>query len=81
MGFTRFMATTAGRLVRLFAGVLLVVIGLVAGGGWFVLAIVGVVPLLAAAFDVCGFAPLFGQPFHGRDIRAKDGRRQQLDHG
>jgi hypothetical protein len=35
-----------------------------------VLAVVGLVPLLAAAFDVCVFAPLFSQPFHGRDLRA-----------
>jgi hypothetical protein len=54
MGFIRFMATTAGRLVGLVAGLLLIVVGLVAGGGWFVLAAVGVFPLLAAAFDVCG---------------------------
>ncbi|HEY5272248.1 MAG TPA: YgaP-like transmembrane domain [Acidimicrobiales bacterium] len=60
MGFFRFMATSAGRLVRVVAGVVMIVIGLVAGGGWCDLAVVGFVPLLAAAFDVCGFAPLFG---------------------
>jgi hypothetical protein len=76
VGFIRLMATTAGRLVRLVAGLLLIVIGLVGGDGWFVLAAVGVFPLLAAAFDVCGFAPLFDQRFHGRDVRARNGRRR-----
>lgn len=70
MGFTRFMAAFAGRLVRFVAGALLIVIGLVAGGDWYVLAVVGLVPLLAASFDVCLFAPLLSQPFHGRDVRA-----------
>lgn len=70
MGFIRFMASSAGRIVRFAAGALLVVIGLVVGGGWYVLAVIGLVPLLAAAFDVCLFAPLFSQPFHGRDYRA-----------
>jgi len=70
MGFTRFMATTAGRLVRLVAGALLLAAGPALGGGWFVLAVVGLVPLFAAAFDVCLFAPLFSQPFRGRDARA-----------
>ena len=70
MGFTRFMASNTGRLVRFLAGALLIVVGVVEGGTWYVLAVVGLVPLLAAAFDVCVFAPLFSQPFHGRDLRA-----------
>ena len=69
MGFVRFMASRPGRVVRLVAGVLLIVVGLIADGRWFVLAVVGLVPLLAAAFDVCLFAPLFSQPFRGRDMR------------
>ena len=69
MGFIRFMASGSGRVARLVVGIVLIVVGLIAGGGWFILAAVGVVPLLAAAFDVCLFAPLFNQPFHGRDAR------------
>lgn len=70
MGFVQFMASAPGRLVRLVAGVLFVVVGLVAGGGWYALAVVGLVPLLAAAFDVCLLAPLLRQPFRGKDVRA-----------
>ena len=69
MESVRLMASRPGRVTRLVVGMVLIVAGLIAGGGWFVLAVVGLVPLLAAAFDVCLFAPLFNQPFHGRDAR------------
>ena len=69
MSFVRFMASRTGRLVRFFGGALLIAIGFVAGGGWIAVAIVGLVPLLAAAFDVCAFAPLFHQPCRGRYVR------------
>ena len=36
--------------------------------GW-ILAIVGLVPLLAGIFDRCVFAPLFGLPFVGPRLR------------
>jgi hypothetical protein len=46
-------------------------IGLLALGGiWgWILAIVGLVPLLAGLFDRCVFAPLFGLPFVGPSLR------------
>jgi hypothetical protein len=37
-------------------------------GGWL-LAVVGVVPLLAGIFDFCLLAPLAGLPLNGKDIR------------
>lgn len=71
MGFTRFMASTAGRAVRIVAGAALIAIGFVVGGtGGTVVALVGVVPLAAGVFDVCLFAPLFRAPFRGREVRA-----------
>jgi hypothetical protein len=71
MGFARFMSSTAGRLLRFVAGVALIVIGLavVGGAGGIILAIVGLVPLLAPLANVCVFAPLFGGPFWARDIK------------
>jgi hypothetical protein len=36
----------------------------IGGAGW-ILAIVGLVPLLAGVFDVCVFAPLFRMPCSG----------------
>jgi hypothetical protein len=70
MGFAKFMASTAGRSVRIIAGIALVVLGAsLGGGGWF-LAVVGLVPLLAGISDVCLLAPLFGQPMSGKAVRA-----------
>lgn len=70
MAFAKFMASVPGRLVRVIAGGALITIGAVLGGGWLVLSVIGVVPLIAGASDVCLFDPLFGQPFRGRDVRA-----------
>jgi hypothetical protein len=70
-GFFRFMAGSAGRTVRIVAGLILVAVGIwvVQGIGGWVLVIVGLVPLLAGAFDRCVFAPLFGLPFVGPSLR------------
>ena len=70
--FVSFMVSTTGRIVRIVAGIALI------AWGWFVLggttgiivAIVGLVPLLAGVFDFCVFAPLFGAPLSGPQIRA-----------
>jgi len=66
MQFVRLMSTSTGRAVRVVAGLVLIVGGLVAGGpaGWIVAA-VGVVPLAAGLANVCLFAPLFHAPFRG----------------
>jgi hypothetical protein len=69
----RFLASSAGRVVRAVAGLALIVVGIaVIGGvvGW-ILAIVGLVPLAAGLFDRCVFAPLFGLPFAGPSLRQK----------
>ena len=70
-GFFRFIAGPVGRLVRVIAGVALIVIGLwlVQGVVGWILAVVGLVPLLAGLFDRCVFAPLFGLPFDGFQLR------------
>ena len=72
MGFVKFMSSTAGRITRAVAGIVLIVVGLlvVHGTGGIILAIVGVLPLAAGAFDFCVFAPLFGAPFAGSKARA-----------
>lgn len=74
-----FMASSAGRLVRMVAGLILVVVGILLVEqvwGW-ILIIVGLVPLLAGVFDVCVFAPLFGLPFVGARLRSALERREQ----
>ncbi|MGE0878888.1 MAG: YgaP-like transmembrane domain [Acidimicrobiia bacterium] len=70
MGFVKFMSSPAGRGARVVAGIVLILIGVIGGGGLFALAVIGLVPLLAGAFDVCLFAPLFRQPLQGSKIRA-----------
>jgi len=73
MGFAQFMSSGLGRGLRIAAGIILIAVGLavVGGIGGIVLAVVGLVPLLAGAFDVCLFAPLFGAPLKGADVRAR----------
>lgn len=70
-GFAQFMASPAGRVLRVVAGA-----GMIAGGismdsnGGNALAIVGAVPLTAGLFDICWLSPIFGGPLKGKDIRA-----------
>ena len=70
--FVSFMASSAGRIVRIVAGIALVVWGWFGLGGTtgIIVAIVGLIPLLAGVFDFCVFAPLFGAPLSGSQIRA-----------
>jgi hypothetical protein len=70
--FCTFMASTAGRIIRVVAGIALVALGLLVlkGTVGIIVAVVGMVPLLAGLFDFCVFAPLFGCPMSGPKIRA-----------
>lgn len=68
MGFVKFMASTAGRVVRFVAGVALVAWGLTSGLIWAWL--IGLVVGAAGLFDFCIFAPLFKMPLSGKKIRA-----------
>ncbi len=70
--FVKFMASPAGRITRIVAGIVLIVLGLLVihGVGGIFVAFVGLVPLLAGLFDFCVFAPLFGAPMSGPKIRA-----------
>ncbi len=71
MAFARFMASPIGRGVRIVAGLVLIAAGLlvVKDTGGLILAIVGLVPLVAGVVDVCLFAPLFGGPLQGAKVR------------
>ena len=70
--FVKFMASTTGRVVRVVAGLALILWGLMGLGGTvgIIVAVVGAVPLLAGIFDFCIFAPLFGGPLSGPKIRS-----------
>ena len=68
----RFLASGNGRIVRVVAGLALIALGLFVSSGTAgaVLIVVGLVPLVAGVFDFCVFAPLFGAPLSGPQIRA-----------
>jgi len=70
--FVKFMASPAGRITRIVAGIVLIVLGLLGmhGVGGLIVAVIGVLPLVAGLFDFCVFAPLFGDPLSGPKIRA-----------
>jgi len=72
-GFARFMSSATGRILRVLVGLALIAWG---GINWgttagVVVAVVGLVPLFAGAFDICIFAGLFGGIWSGRRIRAR----------
>ena len=67
MSFVRWMNTTTGRSVRVVAGLALVALGaMLGGGGGTALAIVGLVPIAAGATGVCLIAPLLRTPPRAR---------------
>lgn len=69
MAFAKFMSGWAGRIIRIVAGLALIVVGLlVAASPWsIVLAVLGLVMAAAGGFNFCLFAPLFGGPFKGSE--------------
>lgn len=70
LAFARFMASPIGRLARVVLGVALILGGLlVVEGTWgTIIAIIGIVPIVAGIANVCLIAPLIRVPFRGRDL-------------
>jgi Inner membrane protein YgaP-like, transmembrane domain len=66
--FVTFMQSTTGRILRIVVGIVLIALGLLAVQGvWgIVLAVVGLVPLIAGLGGVCLVAPLFGFTLRGQ---------------
>jgi hypothetical protein len=62
----KFMSSRIGRLLRVAAGMALIIVGLEFGGGWLTLSVLGLIPLFAGALNVCLLAPLLGQPLKVR---------------
>jgi hypothetical protein len=71
----RFIASPAGRLIRIVAGIGLIAWGQAAVGGsdGYIIATIGVLPLLTGIFDICLIAPLLGAPLKGAKVRSVDG--------
>jgi hypothetical protein len=74
MSFAKFMSSGLGRIIRIVAGLALILIGflVIEGTVGIILAVVGVVPLVAGLFDICVIGALFlGTPLRGDEVRAE----------
>jgi hypothetical protein len=71
-GFSRFMNSTAGRGTRIIIGLVMILWGYtnVGQSSGIIWMIVGVVFIVAGAFDLCLISPLFGGPVSGIKIRS-----------
>ncbi|CCQ73645.1 DUF2892 domain-containing protein [Magnetospira sp. QH-2] len=69
--FTSFMASPAGRLIRIFAGGALVTWGIwgIGGTDGMIIAALGTGPMLTGLFNICLVGPLFGCPLRGSKAR------------
>lgn len=67
MPFVDFMQSLFGRILRIVVGLVLIGIGLLALGGpvGAIVAVIGLVPLIAGASGVCILGPLFGADVRG----------------
>lgn len=76
MGFAHFMSSTTGRILGIVTGIALIVIGLavVQGTGGIILAIVGLVSMLAGIGNFRIFAPLFGGSLQPKAVPVKINR-------
>lgn len=73
MGFAKFMSSGTGRVLRIVAGLALILVGLLVlkGTAGIILAIIGAIPLIAGLFDICVIGALFlGTPLRGDEVRA-----------
>ena len=70
-GFARFINSPAGRIVRIAAGIILIVWGFIHPDTvtGIVLIILGLVPFAAGAIDLCLISALLGGPINARHIR------------
>lgn len=73
-GFSKFLNSPKGRLLRIVAGLGFLIVGYVYRDHVFgVLSMVwGVLPLSAGAFDICYVSAALGGPLSGKKIRSKD---------
>ena len=76
-GLSKFLNSPAGRVFRLAAGVVFLVVGYIYRASTLgILSMVwGVFPLSAGAFDVCYISVVLGGPFSGAKIRTLYGKK------
>ncbi len=70
--FIRFMASPAGRILRIVAGAAIIAYGLMVVGGsnGNLIAAIGILPILTGTLNICVIAPLFGKPLSGSKVAA-----------
>jgi hypothetical protein len=73
-GFSKFLNSPAGRILRLVVGIGFLVIGyMYRDHALGVLSMVwGLLPFSAGAFDICYVSAALGGPLSGKKIRSKD---------
>ena len=73
-GFSKFLNSLAGRILRLVAGIGFLVVGYMYRDHTLgVISMVwGVLPLSAGAFDICYVSAALGGPLSGKKIRSKE---------
>ena len=71
MKLAKFMASAAGRWLRIIVGLILILLGLftIHGTAGIIVAIIGLVVLLAGVFNFCLIAPILGCPLKGSDLK------------
>ena len=70
--FISFITSPAGRWLRVFVGVVMILAGFSSEtSSGKILGLIGFIPFLAGAMDVCILAPLFGAFFSGSSTRQK----------
>lgn len=69
MSFIKFMASTAGRVLRAAVGLVLIILAATVGANAAWMYILGIFFVAVGAFDVCVFGPLFKQSMSGKKIR------------
>lgn len=70
--FVGFISSTAGRAIRVIAGLSLIALGLLTAPGTttgIILAAIGALPVTTGILDICLLAPVFGAPLSGRKVR------------
>lgn len=69
MSLLRFLGSNPGRWTRASIGAVLIIVGLLLGGWWALLAVLGTVFFAAGSVDFCLLAPLAGRPVRGTPFR------------
>lgn len=69
MELARFMATPAGRGIRILFGLILIWFGVAMDKpAGYVLEALGLIPIIAGVLNLCLLASLLGAPLRGRDV-------------